>query len=52
MKSITLRINDEDFEWLSEEHWKARTSRSAFAASLLSEAIEEARACDEETSAE
>lgn len=52
MKTITLRLNDDDFEWLSEQHWTVRMSRSAYGAKLLSEAIASERAATEETSTE
>lgn len=37
--SVTVRIPREIFEWLDEHHWAAKTSRSAFAADLLVEAV-------------
>lgn len=39
-KSITLRIPQYVFDWLDENHWSARTSRSGYAAKLLVDAVE------------
>jgi len=39
MKPLTVKVSEADLEWLSEQHWKRKMSRAAYASALLEAAI-------------